>query len=70
MIVLFGCLINGDAGVVPLAIYESQMGGLNHTYFTYDGALGRFHAAVGSVGGPTWVALIIFILCMIVDMGV
>ena len=30
-------------------------GGLNHTYFTYDRALGRFHAAVGWVLGPTWV---------------
>ena len=46
------------------------MGGLNHTYFTYDRALGRFHAAVGSVIGPTWVALIIRILRMIVHMGV
>ena len=35
--------------IVVLAPYESQMGCLNHTYFTYDGALGRFHAAVGSL---------------------
>ena len=53
-----------------MALYESQMGGLNHTYFTYDHALGRFDAAVGSVIGPTWVALIIRILRMIVHMGV
>ena len=33
--------------IVILARYESQMGCLNHKYFTYDGALGRFHAAVG-----------------------
>ena len=56
--------------IVLLAIFESQMGGLNHTYFTYDHALGRFDAAVGSVIGPTWVALIIRILRMIVHMGV
>ena len=50
----WGCLITRkNAGIVPLALYESQMGGLNHTYFTYDGALGRFHAAVGWVIGPT-----------------
>ena len=56
--------------IVPLAPYESQMGGLNHTYFTYDRALRRFHAAVGWVIGRTWVALIIRILRMIVHMGV
>ena len=33
--------------IVVLAPYESQMGCLNHMYFMYDGALGRFHAAVG-----------------------
>ena len=71
MIGSWGCLITRkNAGIVPLALYESQMGGFNHTYFTYDGALGRFHAAVGSVIGPTWVALIIRILRMIVHIGV
>ena len=56
--------------IAPLAFYEPQMGGLNHTYFTYDRALGRFHAAAGWVTGRTWVALIIRILRMIVHMGV
>ena len=71
MIGSWGCLITRkNAGIVPLALYESQMGGLNHTYFTYDRALGRFHAAVGWVIGPTWVASIIRILRMIVHMGV
>ena len=41
--------------IMHLGGYSSQMGGLNHTYFTYDRALGRFHAAVGWVIGPTWV---------------
>ena len=71
MIGSWGCLITRkNAGIVPLALYESQMGSLNHSYFTYDHALGRFDAAVGSVIGPTWVALIIRILRMIVHMGV
>ena len=49
MISSWGCLITRkNAGIMPLALYESQMGGLNHTYFTHDGALGRLHAAVGS----------------------
>ena len=56
--------------IVVLAPYESQMGCLNHTYFTHDGALGRFHVAVGSVICPIWVAPIICILRMIVHMGV
>ena len=46
------------------------MGGLNHTYFMYDRALGRFHVADGWAIGRTWVALIIRILCMMVHMGV
>ena len=71
MIGFWGCLITRrNAGIVPLALYESQMGGLNHTYFTYAGEFGRFHAAVGSVRDPTWVALFVRILGMIVDMGV
>ena len=71
MIVISGCLItHKNAGVVRLALYESQMGGLNDRYFMYDGALGHFHAAVGSVRGCTWVGLVIRILCMIVHMGV
>ena len=63
-------IIRKNAGIVPLALYESQMGGRNHTYFTHDGALGRFHVAVWWVIGPTWVALIIRILRMIVHLGV
>ena len=71
MIGPWGCLIiHKNAGIVALALHESQMGGLNHSYFTYDHALGRFHAAVGSVIGPIWVALIIRILRMIVHIGV
>ena len=71
MIGSWGCLITRkNAGIVPLAIYESQMGCLNHTYFTYDGALGRFSAAVWWVVGPSWVALIIRILRMTVHLGV
>ena len=46
------------------------MGGLNHTYFTYDRALSRFHVADGCVIGRPWVALIIRILRMIVQMVV
>ena len=61
MIGSWGCLITRkNAGIVPLALYESQMGGLNHTYFTHDGALGRFHAAVGplrSLHFYVWLAL-------------
>ena len=48
MIGSWGCLITREnAGIVPLALYESQMGSLNHSYFTYDGALERFHAHLG-----------------------
>ena len=71
MIGSWGCLITSkNAGIVPLALYESQMGGLNHPYFTHDGALGLFHVAVGSVICPIWVAPIIRILRMLVHMGV
>ena len=56
--------------IVLLALYESQMGGLNHTYFMYDRALARFHVADGCVIGRTWVGLIICILRMMVHMGV
>ena len=48
MIGSWGCLITRkNAGIVPLALYESQMGGRNHMYFTHDGALRRFHAHLG-----------------------
>ena len=71
MIGSWGCLITRILRmIVVLASYESRMGDLHHTYFTYDGALGCFHAAVGSVRGPTGVALIICILRMVVDMDV
>ena len=71
MIGSWECLITSkNAGIVRLAVDESQTGCVNHTYLMYDGALGRFHVAVGSVRGPTWAALIIRILRMIVDMGV
>jgi len=33
--------------IVVLAPCESQMRCHNHTYFTYDGALRRFHVAFG-----------------------
>ena len=72
MVVHSGCLITCILRIMimPLAPCESQTGGFNLTYFTYDRALGRFHAAVGSVIGPIWVAPIMSILRMIVHMGV
>ena len=60
MIVNLGCLITRkNAGIVPLAIYESQVGGLNHTYFTYDRDIGPARVADGG-------AFITRVLCMLV----
>ena len=68
-----GLITRKNAGILLLGGFLGPLphhDGVNHTYFTYDCALWRFDAAVGWVIGPTWVALIIRVLRMIVHLGV